>query len=148
MNIVTTSNAPAAVGPYSQAVKTANLVFLSGQLGMDPSTGKLAGKMIESQVNQIFFNIIAVLSAAGTDLSSVVKTTVFLKNMDDFAKMNELYRSNFGLHKPARSTIQVAKLPLDALVEIECVAVVGTLSKTNEVLSNSSSKTTAVAHES
>jgi len=124
MNIVTTKNAPAAIGPYSQAVKTANLVFLSGQLGVDPTTKKLAGETIEIQTNQVFKNMSVVLDASGTDLSSVVKTTVFLKSLDDFAKMNELYEANFGLHKPARSTIQVAKLPLDALVEIECVAVV------------------------
>lgn len=124
MNIVATNNAPAAIGPYSQAVKTANLVFLSGQLGVDPATKILAGETIESQTNQVFKNIVAVLAAAGTDLSSVVKTTVFLKSMDDFSRMNKLYESNFGPHKPARSTIQVAKLPLDALIEIECVAVV------------------------
>ena len=124
MNIVTTNNAPAAIGPYSQAVKTSNLIFLSGQLGVDPATKILAGETIESQTNQVFKNISAVLAAAGTDLSSVVKTTVFLKNMEDFTKMNELYESNFGSHKPARSTVQVAKLPLDALIEIECVAVV------------------------
>ena len=124
MNIITTKNAPAAIGPYSQAVKTANLVFLSGQLGVDPATKKLAGETIEIQTNQVFKNMSVVLDASGTDLSSVVKTTVFLKNLDDFAKMNEFYEANFGLHKPARSTIQVAKLPLDALVEIECVAVV------------------------
>lgn len=124
MNIVATNNAPAAIGPYSQAIKTTNLIFLSGQLGVDPATKNLVGETVESQTNQIFKNIIAVLVAAGTDLYSVVKTTVFLKSMDDFTKMNSLYEANFGSHKPARSTIQVAKLPLDALVEIECVAVV------------------------
>ena len=123
MNIVSTNNAPAAIGPYSQAVKTGNHLYLSGQLGVDPATKKLAGETIEAQTSQVFKNISAVLAAAGTGLSSVVKTTVFLKSMDDFAKMNGLYESNFGLHKPARSTVQVAKLPLDALIEIECVAV-------------------------
>ena len=122
MKIIVTNNAPAAIGPYSQAVKTNNLVFLSGQLGVNPATKKLAGETIESQTNQVFKNISAVLAAAGTDLSSVVKTTVFLKSMEDFPKMNELYESNFGSHKPARSTVQVAKLPLDGLIEIECVA--------------------------
>jgi len=124
MNIVKTNNAPAAIGPYSQAVKTANMVFLSGQLGVAPAAKKLVGETIESQTNQVFKNVAAVLAAAGTSLSSVVKTTVFLKSMEDFAKMNELYEVNFGSHKPARSTVQVAKLPLNALIEIECVAVV------------------------
>ncbi len=122
MNIVSTNNAPAAIGPYSQAVKTENLVFLSGQLGVDPATKKLAGETIETQTTQVFKNISAVLAAAGTSLSSVVKTTVFLKSMDDFTKMNGIYESNFSSHKPARSTVQVAKLPLDSLIEIECVA--------------------------
>jgi 2-iminobutanoate/2-iminopropanoate deaminase len=122
MKIIATSSAPAAIGPYSQAIKTGNMIFMSGQLGVDPVTKKLAGETVELQARQVFKNITAVLSAAGADLSSVVKTTVFLKSMDDFAKMNEIYESNFGTHKPARSTIQVAKLPLDALIEIECVA--------------------------
>jgi 2-iminobutanoate/2-iminopropanoate deaminase len=125
MEFVATNNAPAAIGPYSQAVKTGNMLFLSGQLGVEPATKKLAGETIESQTTQAFRNIAAVLAAAGTGLSSVVKTTVFLKSMDDFAKMNVQYESNFGSHKPARSTVQVAKLPLDGLVEIECVAVLG-----------------------
>ena len=123
MEFVATKNAPAAIGPYSQAVKTGNMLFLSGQLGVDPATKKLAGETIEIQTNQAFKNIAAVLAAAGSGLSSVVKTTVFLKSMDDFAKMNGQYESNFGSHRPARSTVQVAKLPLDGLVEIECVAV-------------------------
>ena len=123
MEFFATKNAPAAIGPYSQAVKTGNMLFLSGQLGVDPATKKLAGETIEIQTNQAFKNIAAVLAAAGSGLSSVVKTTVFLKSMDDFAKMNGQYESNFGSHKPARSTVQVAKLPLDGLVEIECVAV-------------------------
>lgn len=124
MKIIATSSAPAAIGPYSQAIKTTNLVFLSGQLGVDPVTKKLAGETVEIQARQVFKNITAVLGAAGADLSSVVKTTVFLKSMDDFTKMNEIYESNFGSHKPARSTVQVAKLPLDALIEIECVATI------------------------
>ncbi len=124
MNIVATNNAPAAIGPYSQAVKTDNMVFLSGQLGVNHATKKLVDETIENQTNQVFKNISAVLAAAGTDLSAVVKTTVFLKSMNDFSKMNELYEANFGSHKPARSTVQVAKLPMDAMIEIECVAVV------------------------
>lgn len=122
MKVIATSNAPAAIGPYSQAIKTDSFVFCSGQLGLDPATKKLAGDTIESQTEQVFRNITAVLNAAGSDLSHVVKTTVFLKTMDDFPKMNALYEKAFGSHKPARSTIQAAKLPLDGLVEIECVA--------------------------
>lgn len=122
MKVIATSNAPAAIGPYSQAIKTDSFVFCSGQLGLDPVTKKLAGDTIESQTEQVFRNITAVLNAAGSDLSHVVKTTVFLKTMDDFPKMNALYEKAFGSHKPARSTIQAAKLPLDGLVEIECVA--------------------------
>ena len=100
MEFVATNNAPAAIGPYSQAVKTGNMLFLSGQLGVEPATKKLAGETIESQTTQAFRNIAAVLAAAGTGLSSVVKTTVFLKSMDDFAKMNVQYESNFGSLQP------------------------------------------------
>jgi 2-iminobutanoate/2-iminopropanoate deaminase len=122
MKVIATAEAPAAIGPYSQAIKADSFVFCSGQLGLDPATKKLAGDTIESQTEQVFKNITAVLSAAGSDLSHVVKTTVFLKTMDDFPKMNALYEKAFGSHKPARSTVQAAKLPLDGLVEIECIA--------------------------
>jgi 2-iminobutanoate/2-iminopropanoate deaminase len=124
MKSIASVYAPAAVGPYSQAIQVDNLLFCSGQLGIDPATKKLVSDSMEAQVLQVFKNIAAVLAAAGINMSHVVKTTVFLKSMDDFAKMNALYEEAFGSHKPARSTIQVAKLPLDAWVEIECVAVV------------------------
>ena len=120
---VSTPEAPAAIGPYSQAVVVGNLVFLSGQIPLDPVTMKIIGEDIETQTRQVFKNIRAVLKAENLTLNSVVKCTVFMKNLDDFAKMNTIYAEEFGEHKPARSTVQVARLPKDALIEIECVAV-------------------------
>ncbi len=122
MKTIATDQAPAAIGPYSQAVDTGTMVFLSGQLGIDPITKTLAHGM-EQQAEQVFTNVRSVLAAAGLSLSHVVKTTVFLSDMHNFPVMNEIYARQFGGHKPARSTIEVARLPLDALVEIECVAV-------------------------
>ena len=119
---ISTDQAPAAIGPYSQAVKSGNLIFCSGQLGLNPAT-KAMVESIEQQALQIFSNIKAVLSAADCDLSKVVKTTVFLTDMADFPTDNTLYAEQFGDHKPARSTVQVAHLPLDALIEIECIAI-------------------------
>ncbi len=121
--IISTEKAPAAVGPYSQAVKNGNMIFCSGQLPLDPKTMTLTGMNAAEQTIQVFKNITAVLQASGANLDNVVKTTVFLKNMGDFAAMNEVYASSFGAHKPARSTIEVARLPKDALVEIECIAI-------------------------
>ncbi|MBN1983148.1 MAG: RidA family protein [Chitinivibrionales bacterium] len=123
METICTKSAPAAIGPYSQAQKTDHFVFCSGQLGIDPETKKLAGNTIEAQTTQTLKNIREILKAGGLSLSDVVKTTVFLKNLDDFSAMNGLYEKTFGSHKPARSTVQVARLPLDGLVEIECIAV-------------------------
>ena len=120
---VSTPEAPAAIGPYSQAVVVGNLVFLSGQIPLDPVTMKIIGEDIETQTRQVFKNIRAVLKAENLKLNSVVKCTVFMKNLDDFAKMNTIYAEEFGEHKPARSTVQVARLPKDVLIEIECVAV-------------------------
>jgi 2-iminobutanoate/2-iminopropanoate deaminase len=117
------ADAPAAIGPYSQAIKTGDLVFCSGHLGILPETKKLA-QGIEAQTLQVFRNIRAVLAAAGCTLNNVVKTTVFLTDMKDFPTVNTLYGNEFGAHKPARSTVQVARLPLDALVEIECIAAI------------------------
>ena len=122
MKSITTTEAPAAIGPYSQAICIGDFVFCSGQIALDPHTGQLAGDDIESQTRQIFKNIKAVLSKAGLSLNCIVKTTVFLKNLDDFPKMNAVYESCLGTHKPARSTVEVSKIPKDALVEIECVA--------------------------
>ena len=122
MQILSTDHAPAAVGPYSQAVRTGNLLFCAGMLPLVPSVMKIEATEIEGQTRQVLTNIQAVLNAAGLTLANVVKSTVFLKDLGDFAKMNALYAEAFGSHKPARSTVQVAKLPLDALVEIEVIA--------------------------
>jgi 2-iminobutanoate/2-iminopropanoate deaminase len=119
---ISTDKAPAAIGPYSQAMKNGNMIFCSGQVPLDPKTMVITGANAAEQTDQIFRNIAAVLDASGARLDQVVKTTVFLKNMGDFAAMNEVYAKSFGSHKPARSTIEVARLPKDALVEIECIA--------------------------
>ncbi|MEO6911058.1 MAG: RidA family protein [Edaphobacter sp.] len=121
---ISTTNAPAAIGPYSQAVRVGDMLFASGQVGLNPATGQVVAGGIVEQTKRVFENIKAVLGAAGTDLSHVVKTTVFLKNMSDFAAMNEIYASYLapsGVVPPARSTVAVAGLPKDALVEIEVI---------------------------
>ena len=120
---IQTGKAPAAVGPYSQAIGVGEMVFCSGQVGIDPTTGKFAGEDVPTQTRQVFANIKAVLAAAGTDLDHVVKTTVFLADMADFSAMNLVYASFFGEIPPARSTVAVKDLPLAALVEIEVIAV-------------------------
>lgn len=122
-NIIQTQHAPAAIGPYSQAIRAGNLVFASGQLGLDPQTGKLQDG-VEAQARQALANVKAVLAAAGTSVEKVVKVTLFLANMADFAKVNAIYGEVFNQEPPARSTIQVAALPLGGLVEIEVVALV------------------------
>ena len=122
MEVITTDNAPAAIGPYSQAVKAGDFLFCSGQIGIDPHTKKLAGDNISTQTEQVLKNLRAVLNASGLDLEDIVKTTVFLKNMDDFPVVNDIYGKEFGSHKPARSTVGVARLPLNGLIEIECIA--------------------------
>jgi len=122
---IATKDAPAAIGPYSQAVRVGDMLFTSGQVALDPATGNLVAGGIEAQTTRVLENLKAVLSAAGIDLVHVVKTTVFLKDMKDFAAMNAIYAKYFapeGVVPPARSTVQVAALPKDALVEIECVA--------------------------
>jgi len=119
--VVSTPNAPQAIGPYSQAIKHNGLVFLSGQIPLDTAGNLIEGGITE-QTRQVLNNIKNVLDAAGSNLSSVLKATVFLKSMDDFAEMNKVYSEFFSDHKPARSTIQVAKLPRDVAVEIEVVA--------------------------
>lgn len=121
MEIVQTDRAPAAIGPYSQAVKTSGLLFASGQIPLT-AAGEIVEGGIEAQTNQVFSNIEALLASEGLSLANVAKTTVFLRNLSDFAAMNAIYEAEFGNHKPARSTIQVAGLPKDALVEIEIVA--------------------------
>jgi 2-iminobutanoate/2-iminopropanoate deaminase len=120
---IATQAAPAAVGPYSQAIKGGNLVFASGQLGLDPATGKLRDGL-EAQTEQVLANLAAVLSAAGASMADVVKTTIFLVDISQFAKVNALYGAAFPAPPPARSTVQVAALPLGGLVEIEAIALV------------------------
>lgn len=122
-NAISTEKAPAAIGPYSQAVKAGDTIYVSGQLPIDPATGAFAGDDITAQTRQSLTNIRSILEAAGADMSKVVKTTVLLKNIADFAAMNEVYAQFFSEPYPARAAFQVAALPKDALVEIECVAV-------------------------
>jgi 2-iminobutanoate/2-iminopropanoate deaminase len=123
--IVTTSRAPQAIGPYSQAVRfSGELVFTAGQIPIDPSTGQVVSTTIAEQTEQVLHNLSEVLKAAGTSLENVVKVTVFLKNMADFAEMNAVYGRFFTQAPPARSAVEVARLPKDVLVEIECLALV------------------------
>ena len=120
--VIQTEKAPKAIGPYSQAIRTDFAVYTAGQVGMDPSTGNLVSNDIEEQTRQALQNLENVLQAAGSSISNVVKTTVFLQDMNDFAKMNSIYAEFFGENPPARSTIAVAGLPKGALVEIDVVA--------------------------
>ncbi len=121
-SVIHTDGAPAAVGPYSQAIVAGGFVFTAGQLGLVPGTKTLVEGGIREQTRQALANVRAVLEAAGSSLERVIKTTVFLRDMNDFAAMNEVYATFFPQQPPARSTVQVARLPLDALVEIETVA--------------------------
>ncbi|MNZ61010.1 Enamine/imine deaminase [compost metagenome] len=119
--VISTTAAPGAIGPYSQAVQIGDFVFTSGQLGLIPETGQLA-EGVEAQAKQSLRNVSAILEAAGSSLDKVIKTTVFLKDMNDFAKVNEIYGSFFAEPYPARSAVEVARLPKDGLVEIEVIA--------------------------
>ena len=119
--IVSTEKAPKAIGPYSQAIRTENLVFTAGQVGLDPATMELVEGGVEAQTRQVLTNLKHVLETADSGLKFVVKTTVFLQDMGEFAKMNSVYAEFFPENPPARSTVQVAGLPKGALVEIECV---------------------------
>jgi len=121
-NVVLTDRAPKPIGPYSQAVKANGLVFVSGQIALDPKTGEFAPADVKQQTERVLENLKAILEASGAPMNHVVKTTVYLKSMDDFAAMNEVYARYFTLAPPARSTVQVARLPKDALVEIDVVA--------------------------
>ncbi len=121
-DIVSTPKAPAAIGPYSQAVKVGNLVFTSGMIPIDPATNTLVEGGIEVQAKQALENLSALLTASGSSLPQVVKTVVFIKNMDDFAKVNEIYATYFTERFPARSCVEVARLPKDVLIEIEAIA--------------------------
>lgn len=123
--IVSTDAAPRAIGPYSQAIRAGGFLFLSGQVALDPRTGQLVGSDIKQQTRQVLENVRAILEAAGSSLRQVVKCTVFLADMNDFGPMNEEYGSFFQDQPPARTTVQVAKLPRGALVEIDIVALAG-----------------------
>jgi 2-iminobutanoate/2-iminopropanoate deaminase len=120
--VISTTDGPKAIGPYSQAVKANGLVFLSGQISLDPATQQLVTGDVAAQTERVLQNITAILRAAGTSLTQVVKTTVFLKSMNDFAAMNEVYGRHFTVEPPARSTVEVARLPKDVLVEIDVIA--------------------------
>ena len=122
-NSISTTKAPAAIGPYSQAVKAGTMIFLSGQLGINPETGMLVSGGVSEQTEQVLKNIQAILLEAGASLKQVVKTTVFLANMDDFSEMNTVYASYFTEFLPARSTVAVKTLPKNGLVEIEVIAI-------------------------
>lgn len=122
--IVSTEMAPGAIGPYSQAIKANGMIFCSGQIPIDPSTGEFVEGGVAEQTEQVLKNLTAVLNEGGASLESVVKTTVFLADMNDFAAMNEVYGRYFDGNKPARATVQAARLPRDARVEIDCIAVV------------------------
>ena len=121
--IISTEDAPAAVGPYSQGVRVGDFIYTAGQVPLVPQTGKLAEGGIEGQTRQVMQNLAAVLEAAGSSLAQVVKTTIFLTDINDFAQVNQVYGSFFAAEPPARSTVQVAALPLGAKVEIEMVAI-------------------------
>ncbi|MCR8700043.1 RidA family protein [Campylobacter ureolyticus] len=121
MKVIKTLEAPAAIGPYSQAIKANGFLFVSGQIPLTPN-GELAGDDIKAQTKQVLKNLKAILKEADLSLKDTVKTTIFLKSMDDFSIVNEIYAQAFGEHKPARSTIEISKLPKDVLVEIELIA--------------------------
>jgi 2-iminobutanoate/2-iminopropanoate deaminase len=123
-DIITTDRAPQAIGPYSQAVRAGDLIFASGQIPIDPATGEFVAGGVAEQTEQVLRNLSAVMDAAGVGMNQVVKTTVFLADMNDFVAMNEVYGRYFGEAPPARATVQAARLPRDARVEIEAIAVV------------------------
>ncbi|OHW62518.1 2-iminobutanoate/2-iminopropanoate deaminase [Andreesenia angusta] len=122
LQAVATKKAPGAIGPYSQAIKISNMIYTSGQLGMDPETGEILSGDIKVETKRALDNLVAILEEAGTSLDKVVKTTVFVKDMNDFAMVNEVYGEYFSDHKPARSCVEVARLPKDGNVEIEAIA--------------------------
>lgn len=121
-DVVATKDAPQAIGPYSQAIKAGGFLFSSGQIAIDPSTGQVIEGDVAAQTERVMKNLEAILKAGGLSLQRVVKTTVYLKSMGDFATMNKIYGRHFGEHRPARSTVEVARLPKDVLVEIDVIA--------------------------
>lgn len=123
-SIILTSDAPAPIGPYSQAIKSGNMLFCSGQIPLDPKTGEMKNASIEEETRQVLTNLSAVVSSGGAMLGDVVKTTIFLTDLGNFATVNAIYDEFFGASKPARSTVQVSALPKGANVEIECIAII------------------------
>ena len=119
---VQSASAPAAIGPYSQAIKVGNLLFCSGQIALDPNTMNMVGSTAAEQAEQVLKNLAAVLAAGGASLAHVARTTIYLVSMADFAAVNEVYGKHFGTHKPARATVAVKELPKAGLVEIDCIA--------------------------
>ncbi len=122
--IINTTDAPAAIGPYSQAVQTGNLLFVSGQIPIDPASGELVQGGIEAETRQVLNNLQAILEAAGSSLEKVIKTTIFIADMDTFGTINEIYAEYFKTEPPARACVEVARLPKDVLIEIEALALV------------------------
>ncbi len=122
LELVHTANAPAAIGPYSQATKVGNLLFCSGQIALDPKTMQMVGSTAAEQCEQVMQNLTALLKGGGASLGQVARTTIYLASMDDFAAVNEVYGRHFGDHKPARATVAVKTLPKNGLVEIDCIA--------------------------
>ena len=120
---VATNGAPAALGPYSQGIASGNMLFLSGQIPLDPSTGQVVGTTIDEQTKRVMDNLAAVLAANGMSMANVVSTTVYLRDLNDFAAMNKVYGTYFGANPPARATVQVARLPKDVAVEISAIAI-------------------------
>ena len=123
MKIIYSDNAPDPIGPYSQAVEINGFIFSSGQIAIDPSNGEIISDKLEDQVHQVIKNLQSVLKAAGSDLSKVVKTTIYITNMNDFSAINKIYNDYFGQTKPARSTVEVSALPKNVLIEIDCIAI-------------------------
>ena len=123
--VISTPNAPSAIGPYSQAIRAGNLLFVSGQISIDPSTGNLIDdKTIQGQTRRVLQNLIAIVEAAGGSAQNIVKTTVFLRDMSDFVEMNAVYSTFFTASPPARATVEASRLPRDVSVEIDCIAVI------------------------
>lgn len=122
MKVISTPHAPQAIGPYSQAIIVNGLLFTSGQIAINPANGQIEAKSIEEQTHQVLRNLEALLKAANATFNNVIKTTIFLKDMGTFGTVNEIYGSYFSTHKPARSTVEVARLPKDVLIEIELIA--------------------------
>jgi 2-iminobutanoate/2-iminopropanoate deaminase len=123
-SIILTTDAPAPIGPYSQAIKSGNMLFCSGQIPLDPNTGEMKNASIEEETRQVLTNLSAVVTSGGATLADVVKTTIFLTDLGNFATVNTIYDEFFGASKPARSTVQVSALPKSANVEIECIAII------------------------